>query len=105
MRSLRVFNEDSTSPMPIRRVLTTSGVSAGAVQINIDDDYFAVHSRVPASDVISAPGGQTIIVRDYTDNSYLQIQITVGSANFFGDHTVENIVGWYCGADPADCPL
>lgn len=104
-RGLRLFNEVSTSDVPIRRILTTDGVSAGAVQINVDNDFFSVHQRTPASDVITAPGTQILIVRDFADSSYVQIEISVGPANFFGDHEVQNVSGWYCGFDPEDCPL
>lgn len=105
MRGLRLFNEDSTSPMPIRRVLTTAGVSQGAVNVTVDDDYFSVHSRRPASDVLSTPGAQVLVVRDFTDNNYLQIEISIGDSNSFGDHQVTDLRGYFCGAEPQDCPL
>lgn len=105
MRGLRLFNEDSTSPMPIRRVLTTAGLSQGAVNVTVDNDYFSVHSRRPASDVVSTPGTQVLVVLDFTDNNYLQIEISIGDSNSFGDHQVTDLRGYFCGAEPQDCPL
>ena len=91
--------------MPVRRILTTNGVSQGAVQITVDEDYFSAVSRSNGSDVLSTPGTQILVVQDYADSSYLQIRIEIGPTNFFGDHEVTDIEGYYCGADQNDCPL